>query len=186
MRRSSLSDSAENIALIRAVSHRLFTGVGGLLVVILAVSFLTLMLDVPGAIGILVSATGVLGGFVSIQRRLKEFTRGDLELFADSWVYIFLSPLVGGVLALLLYLVFVSELVQSPLFPTFAADSGTQEQSVVALFAHHADGYQEYAKILFWSFVAGYSEHFVTDIIGRFEASGAAAAGGSEPMAPGG
>lgn len=180
MSRKPLVESPASIALVRTVSHRLFLAVGTLLLAILAVSYITLSRDVEGGIVVLILATGILGGFVSIQRRLKEFGMGDLQLFADSWVYILLSPLVGGVLALLLYLFFLSGLIQSPFFPVFVPDSDTVEESVKALFAQHADGHAEYAKILFWSFVAGYSERFVTDIIGHFESSGAVAAGGDE------
>jgi len=30
-------------------------------------------------------------------------------------------------------------------------------------------GYQDYAKLFVWSFIAGYFEHFVTDVLGRLE-----------------
>jgi hypothetical protein len=79
--------------------------------------------------------SGFIGGFVGLQRRLKDLTPEDLQLISHSMVYTCLSPLVGGVLALLLYILFLSGLLSGDL----------------------------------WCFVAGYSERFVTDVIGRFE-----------------
>ena len=166
-------ESADAVALVKVVTHRLFTAVLILLATVLAVSVLAMRFDVPGGVAALVIATGALGGFVSIQRRLKQLTAGDLTLFADSWLYTLLSPLVGGVLALLLYLVFVSGLVQGDLFPTFVQDDNpARRPGLGVLYDHHAVDFRAYAKVLFWSFIAGFSEHFVTDIIGHFEAAG--------------
>ncbi len=39
------------------------------------------------------------------------------------------------------------------------------------LFTVQGVGYKDYAKLIFWCFVAGYSERFVTNIISRFESS---------------
>lgn len=174
--RAPLVESQDAVALVKIVTHRLFKAVGILLLVVLVVSAVAASpWEMPGGVAILVIATGALGGFISIQRRLKELTLGDLQLFADSLLYTLLSPLVGGVLALLLYLIFVSGLVQGDLFPTFIPDTvaagEADPQGLSLLYAHHADEYASYAKLLFWSFVAGFSEHFVTDIIGHFESA---------------
>src|SRR5687768_2506185 len=118
---------------------------------------------------LLVFATGVIGGFVGLQRRLKDLTLRDLELIADSWVYTGLSPLVGGILAFLLFILFLSGLLSGDLFPVFLPDSNSSSESFVSIFEQHGEGHKEYAKLLFWSFMAGFSEHFVTDVISRFE-----------------
>lgn len=119
---------------------------------------------------------GVLGGFVGIQRRLKDLTIRDLEILAISKVYLCLSPLVGGVLAVVLYILFVSNLLAGELFPTFEAgtDANTKANieklgfnSILHQFA--TAGHSGYAKLMFWCFLAGFSERFVTDVIGKFE-----------------
>lgn len=175
----SLVESDDAVALVRLVTRRLFIAVAALLGFVLLASLAAALTPLPGGVAILILATGGLGGFVSIQRRLKQLTLGDLRLFADSWVYTLLSPLVGAVLALLLYLIFVSGLVQGELFPAFVPDDLPRDApartGIGTLFDHHADGYHNYAKILFWSFVAGFSENFVTDIIGHFESARPAA-----------
>ena len=110
---------------------------------------------------------GMAGGFISIQRRLKALTTDDLELLASSWPYIFLPPFVGGSLAIILYLVFISGLLSGQLFPSFeTGTSSTKDFS--RIMECIAKDYTDYAKLLFWSFVAGFSETFVTDIIGTF------------------
>jgi len=118
---------------------------------------------------LLVFASGVIGGFVGLQRRLKDLTLFDLELIAESWVYTALSPLVGGVLAFLLFILFLSGLLSGDLFPVFLPDSNSSSESFLSIFEQHGEGHKEYAKLIFWSFMAGFSEHFVTDVISRFE-----------------
>ena len=124
---------------------------------------------VPG----IVIASGIIGGFVALQRRLKDLTISDLQLIADSWIYTLLSPFVGGVLALLLYVLFLSELITGDLFPKFIPKipktCAELCSGFLCIFEQEGERYQDYAKLIFWCFVAGYSERFVTDIIGRFE-----------------
>lgn len=114
--------------------------------------------------------SGLIGGFVGLQRRLKELTVTDLELIAASWIYTCLSPLVGGMLALLLYVLFLSGLLSGDLFPHFEADENLENiTSFTSIFNQHGSSYKEYAKLIFWCFIAGFSERFVTDVISRFE-----------------
>lgn len=146
------------------------------------------LLFVPGAIyahlepgNVIISApmaafgAGVIGGFVGLQRRLKRMSDDDLVLLANSWVYVCLSPLVGGILAVVVYVLFVSGLLAGDLFPTFEPDDvapGAKPKGLAAIFAIHG-GAADYAKMMFWSFIAGFSERFATDIISRFENSAA-------------
>ena len=118
-------------------------------------------------------AVGVIGGFVGLQRRLKKMTDDDLTLLANSWVYVCLAPLVGGILAVLTYVLFVSGLLAGNLFPAFVPDDGADKiNGLSAIFAIHGDA-PAYGKMLVWCFIAGFSERFVTDIISRFEGEAA-------------
>lgn len=168
------SQSSVNDLLV-AVSRRLFTilliCLTAALVISLLLPYLKQALNwehgdriiVPG----IVIISGVIGGFVGLQRRLKELTVPDLKLIQESWIYTLLSPLVGGVLALLLYVLFLSDLISGELFPHFVSkvDNCLGYQ---CLFEQYG-GYKDYAKLIFWCFVGGYSERFVTDVISRFE-----------------
>ena len=51
---------------------------------------------------------GVLGGFVSLEQRLKTLADEDLDLFVASNWSVVVVPLFGGVFALVLYLFFLS------------------------------------------------------------------------------
>jgi hypothetical protein len=63
---------------------------------------------------------GILGGFVSIQQRLKHFGDEELDLLSKSWFQILLIPIYGGIFALVLYIGLLSKIVEGPLFPQFA------------------------------------------------------------------
>ena len=167
----------DSTKLLLAVSRRLFIALAVFLAIGLVIGLLFPLLKqaldlkeggriiVPGV----VIAAGIIGGFVGLQRRLKDLTIADLELIANSWIYACLSPLVGGVLALLLYVLFLSELLTGDLFPRFVLKKDFDPcLGWQCIFEQHG-GYKDYMKLVFWCFVGGYSERFVTDIIGRFE-----------------
>ncbi len=114
---------------------------------------------------------GVIGGFVGLQRRLKKMSDDDLTLLANSWVYVCLSPLVGGILAVVTYVLFISGLLAGDLFPSFTADSDVSTEKAEGLsviFAIHGEP-SDYGKMIVWAFIAGFSERFATDIISHFE-----------------
>ncbi len=175
----------ERLEMIKVISNRLWLALTLLLAVMIAGAYLVSggYNDLIGATSWMVLLTGIIGGFISLQKRLKALGHDDLLLLARSWVYVVLSPLVGGILALLLYILFISGLVEGDLFPTFVPDvvdptaDAASAGSLMDLFAIHAQGHQDYAKLLFWCFLAGYSEEFVTNIISRFESAQAGESG---------
>ena len=126
------------------------------------------MTGVPTPVAVLF--VGLVGGFVGLQRRLKSLPGEDLALLAESWANIALSPIAGAILAELVYLLFISGLLKGKMFPEFDPDSpsGT-DLGLKELFAVHCKASSDYAMVLFWSFVAGFSEKFVTNIISQFE-----------------
>lgn len=156
----------ESTRLLVSVTHRLFFS----LVVLFSLALLAAILlsDSRHVIMVVVITSGLIGGFVGLQRRLKELTIADLQMISTSWIYTCLSPLVGGILALLLYILFLSGLLSGDIFPHFVAEE-TPQVGFATLFNQHGDNYKDYAKLVFWCFVAGFSEHFVTDVISRFE-----------------
>ncbi len=195
-----------NLNNIRQISHRLAIALSVLVVIAIFGGWLSSSTDEFITAPMAAFAAGIIGGFVGLQRRLKSMSQDDLELLANSWVYVCLSPLVGGVLAVVLYVLFISELVSGHLFPEFVADcprpgaaegaigpttnaapsenpvggsppTGLADCSKQAtqkgfseIFKVHGQAV-DYAKMMVWSFVAGFSERFVTDIISKFESS---------------
>lgn len=126
---------------------------------------------------------GLVGGFVSIQQRVKNFGDEELDLLSLSWYQVLLIPVYGGIFALVLYLGFLSNIVESPLFPHFASPAFSQPipstQDVAAFFAktYPATG-TDLTKLLFWSFIAGFSERFVPQILDTVQARGSSGSDG--------
>ena len=160
-------------ATVTAVSARLFKAMSSV-VGLLFVLFLVLLYTNQVVIHAIILFCGALGAFVSLQRRLKEYSEEDLQLFMDSLPYTLLAPLVGAILAVVLYLIFLSGLLAGELFPEFTLDQHGEEITGMELLFHlSSDNPADYAKLLFCSFVAGYSERLVIDIIGRFSTQAA-------------
>jgi phosphate/sulfate permease len=158
---------------IRKISNRLACALTLLLVVMIAGAFFAHWQSQYHLITAPIAAfsAGVMGGFVGLQRRLKSMSDDDLELLANSWVYVCLSPLVGGILAVVLYVLFISELISGKLFPVFVADEVNRADLGFAQIFEVSGQAVDYAKMLFWAFVSGFSERFVTDIVSKFEAA---------------
>ena len=112
---------------------------------------------------------GLLGGFVSIQQRLKKLADEELELLSQSWFQILLIPIYGGIFSLVLYIGFLSEIITGQLFPHFSIPSfsvpPTREDLINFLSHTYPSSGQDVAKLLFWSFIAGFSERFVPQIL---------------------
>ncbi|NTW74246.1 MAG: hypothetical protein HGB29_05210 [Chlorobiaceae bacterium] len=112
---------------------------------------------------------GLIGGFVSIQQRIKKLTDEELELLSKSWFQVLLIPIYGGIFSLVLYIGFLSEVIKGPLFPHFVippfGDPPSREDVIRFLQKTYPTSGQEFAKLLFWSFVAGFSERFVPQLI---------------------
>ncbi|MFT4940247.1 MAG: hypothetical protein ACI88A_003299 [Paraglaciecola sp.] len=119
---------------------------------------------------------GIIGGFVSIQQRIRKVSNDELVLLTRSWFQILLVPIFGGVFSLVLYALFLSEIVSGDLFPEFAMPkpptSGPDDQFMLSLFTNtYPETGQDLGKFLFWSFVAGFSERLVPQIISKVAAT---------------
>lgn len=156
------------VELIKTISGRLFIALIVLLSAIVIAIFLA-----PRNIQLIfvVGLAGVIGGFVGLQRRVKTFEHDDLHLLASSWLYTALAPVVGGVLAMFLYILFLSGLLAGDLFPSFEENADVLGHGFETIFEQHGRGFADYSKLIIWAFIGGFSEKFVVDVIGRFETS---------------
>ena len=160
--------SATHIKLVNSVSKRLFL-VFAVILVIMLVLVIVSAFTAHISVAFIVLPAGIIGGFVGLQRRLKQLSVQDLQLIEGSWRYTLLAPLVGGILAFLLFILFLSGLLEGELFPDLVSQSEGQPAFLANLLRTRGQEVSDDAKLIFWAFVAGYSERFVTDIIGRFE-----------------
>jgi hypothetical protein len=117
---------------------------------------------------VLVFAMGLTGGFVSIQQRLPKISVEELKVLSSSRLSIMLIPINGGIFALILMIMFLGRIVQGSLFPNFPSPNigDIQDYKEWITTTYPATG-SDVAKLLFWSFVAGFSERFVPQIIRR-------------------
>lgn len=167
------AEMTRKIELIRKISQRLFIALVVLILIGSSLLTLTILKENDTVWTPLMPVfIGAGGGLIALQRRLKQFSMEDLELLSSSWIYITLPPFVSGLLAFVLYVIFLSDLLGGKLFPHFEPEPWTTGQHTECGFCllFKTQGHAEdYAKLIFWSFVAGFSERFVIDIINRFE-----------------
>jgi hypothetical protein len=112
----------------------------------------------------LVFVAGLVGGFVSIQQRLPTVRLTELRELSKSWISILLIPINGGIFALVLMLLFLSGILKGSLFPEYNESNLSEGFLNWSRNAIPTTG-TGIAKLLFWSFAAGFSERFVPQII---------------------
>ena len=116
---------------------------------------------------------GATGGLVSVQQRLQALPEDDplfgLLAISSSQFSVFFSPLVGAVFAIILYHFFIGHLLSGSLFPDIATPAGTPVGVPFNVFAGDTGpiGGADWAKLEIWSFIAGFGERFVPDILNR-------------------
>jgi len=151
------------------ISKRLLIFAALSLVVTFIVLGITFFLRERLMISWLVFQCGIIGGFVSIQQRLKQIDSEELKLLSESWATILVIPIYGGIFSLVLYMLFLSGIIQGHLFPDFSitdfSNPPTTRDVVVFLTKTYPSQGSDIAKLIFWSFVAGFSERFVPQII---------------------
>ncbi|MDR5904791.1 hypothetical protein [Franzmannia qiaohouensis] len=160
----------ERIRHIHSITKRLIIMTTIAVAVLGAIFALTFFFNQRFLVTWAVPLCGIIGGFVSIQQRLNTVTDEELALLDASLFQILLVPIFGGVFALVLYLVFLSGIVSGDLFPQFsfpAHDTRTSgDDFMLSIFREtYPSSGPDLAKLLFWSFVAGFSERFVPQLI---------------------
>ena len=107
---------------------------------------------------------GNLGSYLSIHKSLGDLADREVIELSKSWLALITPSVVGGILAIILYIFFLSGLISGDLFPKFREDLDVR-RGLDAILDQHATGMQEYAKLLFWGFIAGFNQRYAIDII---------------------
>jgi len=118
---------------------------------------------------------GAMGGLVSLQQRFQSLPdEGDpidnvSEL--EHGRFFILPAISGGIFAALLYLLFAGGLLAGELFPVIPvvepSDEGERILLTNLLIGTGPEDTVEYAKLLIWSFLAGFAERLVPDTLTR-------------------
>jgi hypothetical protein len=82
-----------------------------------------------------------------------------------------IPPFFGGIFALLFYVLVLSGILEGALFPKFvmpefAAQPTSDDMKKFLLETYPASG-QDFARLTVWSFLAGFSERLVPNILNR-------------------
>lgn len=120
---------------------------------------------------------GILGGFVSSQRRMQNtHIDGDplLSVFGldSASYYLWLSPLLGAIFAVVLLLMFMGGILSGTVFPEFSnVANNLPHRNGLTFFSFTwktlpiSSG--DYAKLFIWAFLAGFAERLVPDSLDR-------------------
>lgn len=118
---------------------------------------------------------GIMGGFVSSQRRMQSIPNEEDPLISvfgldNAGYYLWLSPLLGSIFAVVLATMFAAGLLKGTLFPDFYIAQGGVHQGLP--FFHFTwstlpKSGEEYAKLFVWAFIAGFAERLVPDSLDR-------------------
>ena len=117
---------------------------------------------------------GIIGGFVSSQRRMQSIptdTDPLISIFGldNAGYYLWLSPLLGAIFAVILTLMFIAGILKGTVFPGFVPQAGAAATPIFGDFAVQAlpTGAVEWAKLFVWAFLAGFAERLVPDSLDR-------------------
>jgi hypothetical protein len=114
---------------------------------------------------------GALGGTLNTYFRLKDLPADAVPLDSHSNILailqVYVSPIVAGAFATVMYVVLVSKVIEGPLFPQFETPQSPPDKIIDFLWRAVPDGTFNAAKLCFWAFVAGFVERLVPNIIDR-------------------
>jgi hypothetical protein len=143
--------------------------------------------DQEPSIFLIVVLFGTLGAFFSVLSRLYKFANLPLALQPNTlissnfflFIYSMVPALIGAIAAAVIYLAFASNLLDGVLFPKFACavdDALPAADQVCDSLSDLIDSYlpdksSDYAKTMFWGFLAGFAERLVPDLLVTFAKS---------------
>jgi hypothetical protein len=118
-----------------------------------------------------------------------------IQSLQNSRYFLWLSPLLGSIFAVVLLLVFIAKIVSGTVFPEFIYDErciGCAGNSWLEVWPFlrtlHPKDAQAYGLLFLWSFISGFAERFVPDILDRVvergQSAAAQAAGASSVLRP--
>lgn len=121
-----------------------------------------------GEVMTLIFCSGAVGGVVNNYFRLAKLTEVEGDQKASSPLMItqmYVTIVIAGILAIVVYGLFLSGLVQGSLFPEFENTTQSYGGLTEMLLGLAPRTNLDAAKAILWGFIAGFSERFVPNII---------------------
>jgi hypothetical protein len=132
---------------------------------------LIVILFLAGAVG------GVTNNYVRMKNMPSSYNEiSDPMVNSLAIIQIYVTPIVAGVFGVVLYSLFLTDMLSGALFPNF---EGLDEEynTIVELFSRVGPKEQiDAAKAIVWAFIAGFSERFVPNILDKLAQEGESAA----------
>jgi hypothetical protein len=120
---------------------------------------------------LVIALAGCLGGVTNNYRRVQapsvveQLEAGDK--YGKVLFQCLLSPLIGGLFAIIAYVLFISGLVEGSLFPRFTGSDTGYENVYAFLNGIQPATHVDVAKSLLWAIVAGFCESFVPNYLDK-------------------
>ncbi|MBY0578052.1 MAG: hypothetical protein K2P57_03300 [Burkholderiales bacterium] len=128
---------------------------------------------------LMVVFAGMSGAFASILQRIQNFKSQSfgqnenanmLSALDYGRLGVYFALISGAVFSTVLFLVFTAQILKGPFFPEIYTPKDNVSKglpfSLFSAATNPADGI-EYAKLLVWSFLAGFAERLVPDVLDR-------------------
>jgi len=111
---------------------------------------------------------GIIGGFVSSQRRMQSIpSDGDplVSVFGleNAGYYLWLSPMLGAIFAVIISMMFMGGFLTGSLLPEFSHPEGKTVGFFNEMILTLPKNGENYAKLFLWAFLAGFAERLVPD-----------------------
>jgi hypothetical protein len=125
-------------------------------------------------ITVMAGATGAIFSNITRLYQVDEVSELFANKISDAKIhrmalYAAVPAVIGAVAAAVVYLVFAGKFIQGTPFPLFTCDAGQKCGSLSAFVDHWGpENAEDYAKMIFWGFVAGFSERLVPDMLGQY------------------
>lgn len=114
---------------------------------------------------LVVFLTGAAGGVISNYFRIRELPQKSID--TNAIIQIYVTPLIAGLLSWVAYAICLSGLLQGSLFPKFAGSDALYENLEQMFSVVKPETTLDVAKVLLWSFVAGFFEKFIPNILDK-------------------
>lgn len=174
-----MNDKSDKRSLFAVIKRIFFAQITIILTSVICVVVFSIVTGQAGSF-IFSFLAGCLGGSVSLVRRLNRKTEETMQQIAFSWVTTLMPLLYGGIMAIVIYLLFMSQILTgdsggglftSNLFPNFKIPklNNGEVMTVPFVLEIRPDTVLDAGKLLVWSFLSGYSEKFVTGILSSLE-----------------
>jgi hypothetical protein len=112
---------------------------------------------------------GIMGGYTSSFMRIYQIEAGkdlvaSIQILRSGIIGLIVKPLLGGIFAILLHLLFLSNAFSGGMFPSVTVEAKDHLVHFSDFFYGTIQGTPaDFAKLLIWCFIAGFIERFVPD-----------------------